>query len=171
MKTNDKELGELLEQLDLDDNQVVQTLEDIQRGDKLMDQYDRIEVDPALLSRVEAQLRLAPIPRPHTAGNWWLQVAVMAASLLIVLGVTILMKPSSQRDPVLDDELQGYWQQALVIENETKREVDDMILSEVLQCWSDAEWEVDDILGPENDGYQNPLEIGRSDWIGHQLCE
>ena len=171
MKTNKKELGELLEQLDLDDNQVTQTLEDIQLGDELLDQFDRIPVDPAILSRVEAKMRQIPVPQPRTAGNGWRQVAVMAASLLIVLGLTILIKPSSQADAYFESELDGYWQQSFVMENETKRQVDDMILSEVLQCWSDVEWDVDDILDPQDDGQQNPLDVSRNDWMGHRLCE
>jgi len=171
MNTNEKELGELLGQLDLDENQVIQTLEDIQLGDELLEQYDRIVVDPAILNRVEARLRQVPTPRPETAGNWWREVAVMAASLLIVLGMTILIKPTSQPALLLGDQSDSYWQQAWVMENETKRDVDDMILSEVLQCWSDVEWDVDDILGPLDDGQPNPLDVGQNDWIGHQLCE
>ena len=171
MNTHEKELGELLEQLDLDEDQVKDTLEDIQLGDELMDQYDRIEVDPAILSRIEVQLRLAPMARSHTTSNWWREVAVMAASLLIVLGATLYIKPSSQADAAFESETDGYWQQAFVMENETKREVDDMILSEVLQCWADVEWDVDDILDPQDDGQQNPLDVSRNDWIGQQLCE
>jgi len=171
MNIKEKELVELLEQLDLDEKRAKQTLEDIQRVDELLEQYDQIEVDPVILDRVEAQLLRAPISPSHTESSWWRQVAVMAAALLMVLGVTILIRPQSQTSTVLDDELDGYWQQALVMENETKRDVDGMILSEVLQCWSEAEWEVSEILGAEDDGQQNPLQIGRSDWIGHQLCE
>jgi len=171
MNTHEKELGELLEQLDLDEDQVKDTLEDIQLGDELMDQFDRISVDPAILTRVDAKIRQTPLLQFQTAGHWWRQVVVMAASLLIVLGVTLFINPSSPYDSYLDDELDGYWQQALVMENETKREVDDMILSEVLQCWSDAEWDVDDILDPQDDGQQNPLDVSRNDWIGHLLCE
>ena len=171
MNTNEKELGELLGQLDLDENQVIQTLEDIQLGDELLEQYDRIAVNPALLRRVEAKMRQAPILQPPTADNWWRQVAVMAASLLIVLGVTILIKPQSTPALLLGDQSDSYWQQAWVMENEIKRDVDDMILSEVLQCWSDAEWDVDDILGPQDDGQPNPLDVSRTNWIGHRLCE
>jgi len=171
MNHNKIELGELLEQLDLDENQIRQTLADIQRGDELLEQCDRIVVDPALINRVAARLRRAPTSQSHIAGNRWLSVAALAASLLIVLGVTILIKPASPPAISLGDESDSYRQQAWMREFEIKRDVDDMILSEVLHCWSEAEWEVDDILGPKNDGPQNPLNVGRSPWSGPRFVE
>jgi hypothetical protein len=172
------ELNELLANLDLSEDQVRTTLHDIQQGDDLMRLHDQLPIDPAVLTRTKARLQPESIrsqPRP-TRFAWPQRAAVQAAALILALGLTIYW--SQQNTPKIHpDYLAGsYWQQALIQENDFDRNINDMKLSEVLKCWSEVQWEVDDILDPDSDSEPNPInqnliDVSTIAWIGPDLCQ
>ena len=75
----------------------------------------------------------------------------------MAMGLSIYWMSQKTGGPLPRDDTSAYWQQALMQENEYDQNVDDMILSEVLQCWSEVEWNVEDILGTDSDGQEDSI--------------
>ena len=90
MSTNDKELLDLLAQFSLSEDQLRAAIDDIRRGDDLISRHDQVEVAPAVLARVKAGVReqLSRTERRRVGYGWPLRAAVIAASLIIALGLT-----------------------------------------------------------------------------------
>ena len=169
----DKELYDLLMKHNMSENQAQAAVDDIRRGDDLMCRHDRLQVDPTILARTKARVRQEPdrSQRRRTGYDWGQRTAVQAAALIIAMGLIIYLMPQKTFGPHPNEDTSAYWYQVLVQENEFDQEINDMFLSEVLKCWSEVEWKVDDILGPDTDSEPNPIDVSRIVWIGHQLCE
>ena len=60
MNANNKELRDILAQLNLSEDQKRALMEDVQAGDDLMRRLDRIQVADELLDRIEARVRREP---------------------------------------------------------------------------------------------------------------
>ncbi|KPK76585.1 MAG: hypothetical protein AMJ79_06185 [Phycisphaerae bacterium SM23_30] len=172
-RSYDKELYDLPVQLALGEDQARAALEEIKQGDDLMRRLDQIQVDPEVLDRTEARVRQAPERSEYKRRDfgWPSRAAVLAASLIIALGLIIYLMPQKTGMPPSDYDTGVYWQQVLIQENEVDQEVSDMVLSEVLKCWSEVDWKVDDILGSDSELEPDSIDVSQTLWAGPRLCQ
>ena len=169
----DKELYDLLMKHNMSENQTLAAVDDIRRGDDLMRRHNRLPVDPTILARTKARVRQEPdrSQRRRTGYGWGQRAAVQAAALIIAMGLIIYLMPQKTAERHPNEDTSAYWYQVLVQENEVDQEINEMVFSEVLKCWSEVEWEVDDILEPDIDSEPNPIDVSTFSRAGPRFCE
>jgi hypothetical protein len=159
MKENEKELFDLMANLNVSPAEAQRMAREIRSGDELLSQAD-VEVDDTeVLERLEQRIRgELDSPRASRHGwKWALRAAAAAAMVMIALGAQKLWWGNGS-DPVmpdsaavtesytLQDEL-AMWELAQKVENTTDMVIDDLLLAEVLTLWDEIDWEAENIFG------------------------
>jgi hypothetical protein len=161
MKENEKELFDLMADLNVSPAEAQRIARQIRSGDELLSQAD-VEVDDTeVLGRLELRIRgELDNPRTSRGGRKWVLRAIAAAAVfMMALGGwklwldngNIPVKPvlsTPQASYTLQDEL-AMWELAQKAENTTDMVIDDLLLAEVLTLWDEIDWEAENIFGKE----------------------
>ncbi|MBN1846285.1 MAG: hypothetical protein JW810_11420 [Sedimentisphaerales bacterium] len=180
----DESLEDLLSQTGADPSQIPEIAEDIRQGLELLLRHDRVEIPSDLLGRIEGRIRqelkmpTGRYVRPRFV--WYHQVrraaALAAVLLLAFLGMSIWTEhfrptgrnggtmtsdegPSSAEIAAAETQL---WRLNLVQMDEPAVDMDDLLISEVVQLWSDSDWEVDKVFEEKEPSHEKPMGNGNS---------
>lgn len=178
MKENEKELFDLMADLNVSPAEAQRMAREIRSGDELLNQAD-VEVDDTeVLERLEQRIRVE-LDRPRTSRQGWkwaLRAATAAAMVMIALGAGKLWLGNGS-DPVmpdsaavtesytLQDEL-AMWELAMKVENSTDMVIDDLLLAEVLTLWDEIDWEAENIFGFRKEPNHENLIINTAALVG-----
>ena len=154
MESNDKDLRDLLEQLNIKAENAEVVMREVRAGDELLQQ----EPEPQLPE--ELQLRLEKTIRTRQARIQRLRTFRRIAAVLIVALTLVglyqwkqgIVQPETGQSvahaELFEDEV-DMWDLAMIQPEELDEEALDLSLTEVLLWWDDVEWENDDSIGKE----------------------
>ena len=182
-KKPDKELIEQLMQSGCTEADAEQTARDISETERFLQQEDRIEPSPQFMQRLEAQIRseLATRANRFAYPVWLKRVGAIAAAVAIItLGIVAvaLMKnyktnpiPNLPPDPfIVQEQTPELWELELVEFEEPVLKVDDLVISEVLELWTEAQWDIENLFGKENDHETQITDYAGIRRIGHRYA-
>ena len=163
-KKSDKELIEQFIQLGYTESDAEQAARDISETEMFLQQEDHIEPSPALMQGLEAQIRSELSPQTNRFHNsvWLKRVGTIAAAVAIVFIAIIAFQgnnnestepaPNRKSDiPMVKSETPELWKLELVELEEPVLQVDDLVISEVLELWTEAEWDIENLFGKEKE--------------------
>lgn len=129
------------------------------------------------------------MPKPAFGGRrhatqypvWLKRVGAIAAAVAIVtLGIVAvaLMKnyktnpiPNLPPDPfIVQEQTPELWELELVEFEEPVLKVDDLVISEVLELWTEAQWDIENLFGKENDHETQITDYAGIRRIGHRYA-
>jgi len=163
-KKSDKELIEQLMQLGYSEAAAERTASEISETEQFLYHQDHVEPSAQFMQRLESQIRteLATRANRFVYPVWLKRVGAIAAAVAIVtLGAVALMlmknykiKSISETPPeskYVQEDTPELWELELVEFEEPVLQVDDLVISEVLELWTEAEWDIENLFGKEND--------------------
>jgi len=166
------ELDQVLAELRYPPDEARQLAQDIRQGEELLRREDSLRPDPAVLARTAQRLREElkrspahdqPSPRPAAPSwaPWAARAAAVAALLLLVLSGWWMLGdywskkynppnpgPKTRRQVSFEEGL-PLWELALGQPEETRQEIDSLLLSEVLALWGRENWDVNQLFREE----------------------
>ena len=157
MKENERELKELLSQLNVGREQSEIMAREIGQGDELFDRSDGAELSEAARSRLQERIGVELARRRRRVGWTWRRVGAIAAAVIITL-VGVQMLWLNQSDPVagpvgqkqeslaLADEL-ALWELSLLEQDYEELEIDDLMITEAQVLLDDLDRESGDPIG------------------------
>jgi hypothetical protein len=163
-KKPDKELMEQLIQLGYTEADAEQTARDISETELFLQREDGIEPSPAFMQGLETHIRseLSPQTNRFHYSVWLKRVGTIAAAVAIVFIAIIAFQRNNNEStestsgqepeaPLVKTEAPELWELELVEFEEPVLQVDDLVISEVLELWTEAEWDIENLFGKEND--------------------
>lgn len=152
MKKNEQDIKKTLAQLHIEGAQAEQMAEEIAAGDELLGRYAEVEVDPAVLGRVEKVVR-AELGGGGSRSKWMRWVVRAAAVVLVGAGLGAWVAyenlQKERMSSPFDSEI-NMWELSLQEENEAAEQIDDLQLTELALWLDELEAETtDDIMGKE----------------------
>jgi|GEM_PF-6871668 len=180
-RKSEKEVIEQLKQLGASEPDAEQTAREICETEHFLRRQDSIEPSPAFMQRLESQLRekLAgasgsghtdkqSMPTPAFVGRrdgakfpvWLKRVGSVAAAAAIVFIAIIAFRGNQKESthpspgpppPKYVMDTPELWELELVEFEEPVLQVDDLVISEVLELWTEADWDIENLFGKEND--------------------
>jgi len=158
----EKELIEQLKQLGTSEADAQQTAREICETEQFLQHQDPIEPSPAFMQGLETQLRRELESRAHRNRYpvWLKRVGSVAAAAAIVFIAIIAFRGNNttpvpthkpEPDKIVKEKAPELWELELVEFEEPVLQVDDLVISEVLELWTEAEWDIENLFGKEND--------------------
>jgi len=174
-KEPDKELIEQLMQSGCTKTDAEQTVREISETEQFLHNQDHVEPSPQFMQGLETQIRSVMATRANRFAYpvWLKRVGAIAAAVAIVtLGIVAvaLMKnyktnpiPNLPPEPfIVQEQTPELWELELVEFEEPVLQVDDLVISEVLELWTEAQWDIENLFGKENDH----VETQNTDYAG-----
>lgn len=163
-KKPDKELIERLIRLGYTEADAERTASEIGETEQFLHNQDRVEPSPQFMQRLESLIRTELATRANRFAYpvWFKRAGAIAAAVAIVtLGVVALMLMKNYKtNPVpgmpprpefVQEKTPELWELELVEFEEPVLQVDDLVISEVLELWTEAQWDIENLFGKEND--------------------
>ncbi len=163
-KEPDKELIEQLMQSGCTEADAKQTAREISESEQFLHNQDHVEPSPQFMQGLESQIRSElAIPKNRFQYPVWLKrVGTIAAAAAIVVIAIIAFRGSNKESTqptriippkivVKETEAPELWELELVEFEEPVLQVDDLVISEVLELWTEAQWDIENLFGKEND--------------------
>ena len=160
----EKELIEHLKQLGSNEADAQQTAREICESEQFLHNQDHIEPSPQFMQRLESQIRseLAIRTKRFPYPVWIKRMGSVAAAVAIIFIAIIAFRGNQKESPeptpplpsgqyVKETEAPELWELELVEFEEPVLQVDDLVISEVLELWTEAEWDIENLFGKEND--------------------
>jgi hypothetical protein len=144
-KEPDKVLIEQLMQSGYTEADAKQTVREINETEQFLQRQDPIEPSPQFMQGLESQIRT--------------ELATAAAIVVIaIIAFRGSNKESTQPTRIIppkivvkETEAPELWELELVEFEEPVLQVDDLVISEVLELWTEAQWDIENLFGKEND--------------------
>ena len=161
-KKPDKEVIEQLMQSGYTEADAKQTIREISETEQFLYHQDHVEPSPQFMQRLESQIRSElAIPKNRLQYPVWLKrvgsVAAAAAIVFIAIiafrgnNTTPVPTHKTETDKIVKEKAPELWELELVEFEEPVLQVDDLVISEVLELWTEAEWDIENLFGKEND--------------------
>jgi hypothetical protein len=161
-KEPEKELIEQLMQSGCTESEAEQTIREINEAEQFLYNQDRVEPSPQFMQRLESQIRSELTIRANRFAYpvWLKRVGAIAAAVAIVFIAIIAFRGNQKESKRIITppppaeyvtESPELWELELVEFEEPVLQVDDLVISEVLELWTEAQWDIENLFGKEND--------------------
>jgi len=163
-KQPDKKLMEQLVQSGAAETDAEQTAREISETEQFLHNQDHVAPSPQFMQRLESLIRTDLATRAHRFAYpvWLKRVSAIAAAVAIVCIALIAFRAGNkettqsttippEKTMAIKTEIPELWELELVEFEEPVLQVDDLVISEVLELWTEAQWDIENLFGKEND--------------------